>query len=39
LANDNAKPDAEKGPKEVAIEQDRVPGAKAETKIEVGTSS
>jgi hypothetical protein len=35
--NDEAKPDAEKGPKEMVAEQDRVPGA--ETKTEVVTSS
>jgi hypothetical protein len=38
-ANDEAKLDMEKGPKEVAVEQDRVPGTEVETKIEAGTSS
>jgi hypothetical protein len=35
--NDEAKPDAEKSLEEVAAEQDRVPEAKIETKIEAGT--
>jgi hypothetical protein len=35
-ANDEVKPDAEKSPKEVAAEQDRVPEAKTETKTELG---
>jgi hypothetical protein len=39
LANGEAKPDVEKSPEEVATEQDRVPEAKAETRIEVRTSS
>jgi hypothetical protein len=39
LANGEVKPDAEKSSKKVAIEQDRVPEAKAENKIEAGTSS
>jgi hypothetical protein len=34
-----AKPDAEKSSEEVAVEQDRVPEAKAETRTEVETSS
>jgi hypothetical protein len=34
-----AKPDVEKSSEEVATEQDRVSEAKAETKIEAGTSS
>jgi hypothetical protein len=38
-ANGEAKPDAERSPEEVAIEQSRVPEAKAETGIEAGTSS
>jgi hypothetical protein len=38
LANDEAKPYAEKSPEEVVAEQDRVPEVKAETKIEVVTS-
>jgi hypothetical protein len=39
LANGEAKPDAEKSPKEVAAEEDRVPEAKVETKTEAGASS
>jgi hypothetical protein len=39
LANGEVKPDAEKSSKKVATEQDRVPEAKAENKIEAGTSS
>jgi hypothetical protein len=38
-ANDKAKPDAEKSLEEVATKWDMVPKAKAETKIEAGTSS
>jgi hypothetical protein len=37
--NDEAKPDAEKGLGEVAVEQSRVPEEKAETKTEARTSS
>jgi hypothetical protein len=37
--NDEAKPDAEKSLEEVAAEQDRVPEAKIETKIESETCS
>jgi hypothetical protein len=33
------KPDTEKSTEEVAAEQNRVPEAKAETKIEAGTRS
>jgi hypothetical protein len=39
LANGKAKPDAEKSPKEVAAEEDRVPEAKVETKTEAGATS
>jgi hypothetical protein len=39
LANDEAKPDKEKGPEEVAVEQDRVLRAKAKNKTEAETSS
>jgi hypothetical protein len=38
-ANDEVKPDAEKGLEEVATEEDRVPEVKVETKTEDGTSS
>jgi hypothetical protein len=37
--NGEAKPDTEKSPEEVAVEQDKVWEVKAETKIEAGTSS
>jgi hypothetical protein len=39
LANDETKPDVEKSPEKVAAEQNKGPEAKANTKIEVGTSS
>jgi hypothetical protein len=38
-ANDEAKPEEEKGLEEVEIEQDRVPGAEAKKKTEVGSNS
>jgi hypothetical protein len=38
-ANNEAKPDAKKGPEEVALERDIVPEEKTEAKIEPGTSS
>jgi hypothetical protein len=38
-ANEEAKPNVEKGPKEVSAEQDRVSEVKAETKKETGTNS
>jgi hypothetical protein len=38
LANDEAKPNTEKSPEEVAAEQDKVPEAKEETRTEAGTS-
>jgi hypothetical protein len=37
--DDEAKPDVERGPEEVAAEQDKVPGAKTEARTEAGTSS
>jgi hypothetical protein len=37
--NDEVKPDDEKGPEEVAAEQDRVLGAEAKIMTEAGTSS
>jgi hypothetical protein len=37
-ANEEAKPNVEKGPEMVEIEQSKVPGEKGETKIEDGTS-
>jgi hypothetical protein len=39
LANGKAKPNAKKGPEEVAAEQDKVSEAKAQTRIEAGASS
>jgi hypothetical protein len=39
LADDEPKPDVDKGLEKVAVEPDWVPEAKAETKIEAGTSS
>jgi hypothetical protein len=38
-SNDKAKPDVEKCPEEVAVEQNRVPEEKTETKTKVETSS
>jgi hypothetical protein len=38
-ANGEAKPDAKRNPEEVAVEQNKVPGAKTEIRIEAGTSS
>jgi hypothetical protein len=39
LADDEAKPDAERGPEEVAAEQDKVLGVRIEARIEARTSS
>jgi hypothetical protein len=39
LANDEAKPNVERGPEEVAVEQDKVLGARMEAKTEARTSS
>jgi hypothetical protein len=39
LANDEAKPDAERGLEEVTTEQDKVPGVRTEARTEAGTSS
>jgi hypothetical protein len=39
LANDEAKPNTEKGPEEVAAEQNRAQGEKTEVKAEAGASS
>jgi hypothetical protein len=39
LVNDEAKPDTEKSPEEVAAEQDRVLEVKTKAKIEARTSS
>jgi hypothetical protein len=39
LADGEAKPNAERNPEEVTTEHNRDPGAKIETRIEVGTSS
>jgi hypothetical protein len=38
-ANDEAKPDAEKGPEEVAAEQNQAQDEKAKVSAEAGTSS
>jgi hypothetical protein len=38
-AIDKTKPDVEKGPEEVAAEQNRGPEAKTDTRTDVGTSS
>jgi hypothetical protein len=37
-ANCKVNPDTEKGPKKVAVEQNRVPEAKVENRTEAGTS-
>jgi hypothetical protein len=39
LANDEAKPDAERGLEEVTTEQDKVPEVRTEARTEAGTSS
>jgi hypothetical protein len=38
-ANDEAKPNTERGPKEMAVEHDKVSGARTEATTKAGTSS